>query len=110
MTSGSSIVSAIAPATTREPARDLDAPGFYHVVLLNDDFTPMDFVVLGLRKFFAHAIPRATEIMLSVHQKGRGIAGTFARDIAETKAAQMADFARRHRYPLRCVVEPEERE
>lgn len=89
------------------PARDAELPRMFDVVMLNDDKTPMDFVVLGLRKFFHHSMERATEIMLMIHHRGRGVAGTYPRDIAATKAAQMEHFARRHRYPLRCKVEPQ---
>ena len=80
-------------------------PPFYTVVLLNDDFTPMDFVILVLQKFFSMNRERATQIMLKVHMEGKGICGVFPRDIAATKVEQVTAFARENSHPLACVME-----
>lgn len=77
----------------------------YNVVLLNDDYTPMEFVVLILETFFSLTRETATRIMLNVHTQGKGICGTFTRDIAETKTAQVNDFARENNHPLLCTME-----
>ena len=78
---------------------------FYTVLLLNDDFTPMDFVVLVLQKFFSMDRERAMQIMLKVHVEGRGVCGVYPRDIAATKVELVAAFAREHQHPLACVME-----
>jgi len=83
----------------------LAPPPMYKVVLLNDDFTPMDFVVLVLQRFFSMNREQATEIMLKVHMEGRGICGTFTRDVAATKVEQVTSFARENQHPLACVME-----
>lgn len=80
-------------------------PPLYKVLLLNDDFTPMDFVILVLQKFFGMDREQATKIMLKVHNEGRGLCGLFPRDIAATKVEQVATFAREHQHPLACVME-----
>jgi len=80
-------------------------PPLYKVMLLNDDFTPMDFVVVVLEKFFRMNREQATLVMLKVHQQGRGICGVFPRDVAATKVEQVGAFARRHQHPLACVME-----
>ncbi|WP_028115264.1 ATP-dependent Clp protease adapter ClpS [Ferrimonas senticii] len=80
-------------------------PKLYKVVLNNDDYTPMEFVVEVLTKFFSLSTEKATEVMLTVHYKGKGICGVFTRDIAETKAAQVNDYAREHQHPLLCSIE-----
>lgn len=85
----------------------VDTPKMYKVLLVNDDFTPMDFVVLILRRFFAKNEQEATAIMLDVHQKGAGTAGVFTLEIAEMKTMQVNQFARMNRHPLKCSVEPE---
>lgn len=82
----------------------LKEPNKFHVVLINDDFTPMEFVVAVLVQLFGMSTEKASAIMLDVHQKGEGIAGTFSRDIAETKAYQVCEAARQHEHPLRAVV------
>lgn len=79
-------------------------PAMYLVVLLNDDFTPMDFVVEVLIEFFSKTTTRATEIMLEIHHQGEGACGLFTREIAETKAAQVNAYARNHGYPLLCIM------
>jgi ATP-dependent Clp protease adaptor protein ClpS len=83
----------------------LAPPPMYKVLLLNDDFTPMEFVVLVLQKFFAMDREQATRIMLKVHTEGRGICGVYARDVAATKVEQVATFARDNQHPLACVME-----
>lgn len=80
-------------------------PPLYKVLLLNDDFTPMDFVVQVLKTFFSMTTEKATEVMLHVHTRGVGVCGVFTRDVAETKAAQVVQYAREHQHPLRCAVE-----
>lgn len=84
----------------------LKKPPLYNVMLLNDDYTPMEFVVEVLRIYFRHGRPKATQIMLEVHTKGKAVCGTYTRDIAETKTAQVNDYSREHQHPLLCVVEP----
>jgi len=83
----------------------LAPPPLYKVLLLNDDFTPMDFVVHVLQKFFSMNREQATQIMLKVHMEGRGICGVFPRDVAATKVEQVAAFARDNQHPLACVME-----
>lgn len=80
-------------------------PPLYKVMILNDDYTPMDFVVVVLEKFFRMNREQATVIMLKVHRQGRGICGVFPRDLAATKVEQVGAFARRHGHPLACVME-----
>ena len=80
-------------------------PPMFKVLLLNDDFTPMDFVILVLRKFFGMDREQATRIMLKVHIEGRGICGVYPRDVAATKVEQVTAFARDHQHPLACVME-----
>lgn len=77
----------------------------YKVVLLNDDYTPMDFVIVVLQRFFAMDKEQATRIMLQVHNEGKGCCGIFPRDIAATKVEQVSAFARNHQHPLACVME-----
>ena len=92
--------------------KELDAhvrpPPFYRVLLLNDDFTPQDFVVVVLQKFFAMDMDRATRVMLQVHYEGSGICGIFPKDIAATKVELVISFARQHQHPLACVMEENE--
>ena len=83
----------------------LEPPRLFMVLLLNDDFTPMEFVVLVLQKFFSKDREQATQIMLKVHLEGRGICGIYPRDVAATKVAQVATFARDNQHPLACVME-----
>ena len=82
-------------------------PPLYKVLLLNDDYTPMEFVVLVLERFFGVSHAQAFEIMLTVHKKGVAVVGVFAFEIAETKVGQVMDFARRHQHPLQCTMEKE---
>ncbi|MCB1592026.1 MAG: ATP-dependent Clp protease adapter ClpS [Alphaproteobacteria bacterium] len=80
-------------------------PSMYKVLLLNDDYTPMEFVVLVLEKFFNKSRQEATDIMLTVHRRGVGVCGVFTFEIAETKVAQVMDFARANEQPLQCTME-----
>ena len=80
-------------------------PPLYTVLLLNDDFTPMDFVVHVLQKFFSKNREQATQIMLKVHMEGRGICGIYPRDVAATKIEQVLSFARENQHPLACIME-----
>lgn len=82
-------------------------PPLYKVMLLNDDFTPMEFVVLVLERFFGLSNAQSVEIMLTVHQKGIALVAVFPFEIAETKVTQVMDFARRHQHPLQCTMEKE---
>ncbi|GMR09068.1 MAG: ATP-dependent Clp protease adapter ClpS [Gammaproteobacteria bacterium] len=84
----------------------LKRPPMYQVVLLNDDFTPMDFVVEILERFFGHGREKSTQIMLHVHTKGRGVCGVFSRDVAESRVSQVNDFSREHQHPLKCIMDP----
>lgn len=80
-------------------------PPMYKVLLLNDDYTPMDFVVHVLELFFGMDRPKATRVMLQVHTEGKAVCGIFSREIAETKVAQVCDHARKHEHPLMCTME-----
>jgi ATP-dependent Clp protease adaptor protein ClpS len=82
-------------------------PPLYKVLLLNDDYTPMEFVVHVLERFFGLTHAQAYEIMLTVHKKGLAVVGVFSFEVAETKVAQVMDFARRHQHPLQCTMEKE---
>jgi len=82
-------------------------PSLYKVLLLNDDFTPMDFVIHVLQRFFHMSLQEATRVMLSVHQKGVGIAGIYTYEIAETKVRSVLEYARKHEHPLQCTLEKE---
>jgi ATP-dependent Clp protease adaptor protein ClpS len=80
-------------------------PPLFRVVLLNDDFTPMDFVIVVLQKFFAMSREQATVVMLKVHREGKGVCGVYPRDVAATKVEQVSEFARQYQHPLACVME-----
>ena len=82
-------------------------PSLYKVLLLNDDYTPMEFVVLILQRFFGKGHEDATRIMLHVHQKGVGICGVYTYEVAETKVTMVMDFSRQHGHPLQCTMEKE---
>jgi ATP-dependent Clp protease adaptor protein ClpS len=82
-------------------------PSLYKVLLLNDDYTPMEFVVHVLEKYFSKGREEATRIMLHVHHKGVGICGVYTYEVAETKVTQVMDFARQHGHPLQCTMEKE---
>jgi ATP-dependent Clp protease adaptor protein ClpS len=80
-------------------------PPMFKVVLLNDDYTPMDFVVAVLQTFFSMSREQATQIMLKVHHEGRGVCGVYPRDIAASKVEQVCSYSRQHQHPLQCVME-----
>lgn|SRR5690606_23257000 len=88
-----------------ESKADLAPPPMYQIVMLDDDFTPMEFVVDVLQIFFGMTREKATQIMLTVHTQGKASCGTFTRDVAETKAAQVIKYARENQHPLMCEVE-----
>lgn len=90
-----------------ESRPEVKQPPMYKVLLLNDDYTPMDFVVEILRKYFNLKEEAATNVMLQVHNDGQGVCGIFTPDIAETKVVQVNEFARENEHPLLCVMEPE---
>ncbi|MCG6204026.1 ATP-dependent Clp protease adapter ClpS [Rhodopseudomonas sp. HC1] len=92
-----SVITKVKPKTKR--------PNLYRVLILNDDYTPMEFVVHVLEKFFQMDIEAATKVMLHVHHHGIGECGVFTYEIAETKVTQVMDFARKHQHPLQCVME-----
>ncbi|WP_109808290.1 ATP-dependent Clp protease adapter ClpS [Sphingosinithalassobacter portus] len=80
-------------------------PTPYRVLMLNDDYTPMEFVVLVLQRFFRMDMEEATRVMLHVHQRGVGVCGVFSYEVAETKVAQVIEFARQNQHPLQCTLE-----
>jgi ATP-dependent Clp protease adaptor protein ClpS len=90
---------------TEEAQPKLKRPPLFKVVLLNDDYTPMEFVVHVLERFFGMDREQATRIMLHVHTRGKGVCGVFTRDIAETKVHQVNEYAREHQHPLLCSME-----
>lgn len=94
------------PGIAVEEARpEVARPPLYQVVLLNDDFTPMDFVIVVLETFFGFDRERATQVMLHVHTRGKGVCGVFTREVAETKVTQVNEFSRTHQHPLLCTME-----
>ncbi len=84
---------------------EVERPPMYQVVLLNDDYTPMDFVIVVLQTFFTMTRERATRVMLHVHTRGKGVCGVFTREVAETKVTQVNEFSRGHQHPLLCTME-----
>ena len=90
---------------TVKPKAKTKKPAMYKVLMLNDDYTPMEFVVHILERFFAKSRQEATRIMLHVHQRGVGICGVYTYEVAETKVTQVMDFARQHQHPLQCTLE-----
>jgi ATP-dependent Clp protease adaptor protein ClpS len=89
-----------------EEARpEVKLPPMYRVVLVNDDYTPMDFVIEILKTFFRMSHDRATQVMLHVHTRGRGVCGVFTFEIAETKVAQVNEYSRQSEHPLKCTME-----
>lgn len=94
-----------ATQTLVRPEPQLKEPSFYKVILLNDDFTPMDFVVHVLLKFFNRSGEDANRIMMQVHQQGSGVAGVYSHEIAETKVYLVNDYARKSKHPLKCSME-----
>lgn len=91
----------IATKTRAKPKK----PSLYKVLLLNDDYTPMEFVVMVLKRFFGMDLEQATQVMLHVHQKGVGVCGVFPFEVAETKVNQVMDFAHQNQHPLQCTLE-----
>lgn len=91
----------VATKTRTKPKK----PSMFKVLLLNDDYTPMEFVVMVLKRFFGMDLEQATRVMLHVHQKGVGVCGIFPYEIAETKVNQVMDFARQNQHPLQCTLE-----
>ena len=89
----------------QEARPKLKRPPMFKVLLLNDDFTPMEFVVLVLKSFFGMDEEKATHVMLHVHTRGIGVCGVFSKDVAETKVQQVSDFSRKHQHPLLCTME-----
>ena len=83
----------------------LKPPPLFKVMLLNDDYTPMEFVVVVLQKFFAMNREQATQVMLKVHREGMGVCGVYPRDIATTKVEQVTSYSRKHQHPLQCLME-----
>jgi len=92
------------PVLERQPAK-VKPPPLYTVFLLNDDYTPMEFVVIVLQKFFQMDRDRATLVMLKVHREGRGACGQYPKEVAETKVEQVNGFSRMHQHPLQCTME-----
>lgn len=86
--------------------KKLEIPKMFSVMLVNDDYTPMDFVVQILRHFFYCNVEKAISVMLQVHNSGIGICGVFTKDVAETKVAQVNEFSRSHEHPLLCMMQP----
>jgi ATP-dependent Clp protease adaptor protein ClpS len=91
----------VATKTRAKPKK----PSQYKVLMLNDDYTPMEFVVMVLKRFFGMDLEQATRVMLHVHQKGVGVCGIFPYEVAETKVNQVMDFARQNQHPLQCTLE-----
>ncbi|MFL0355634.1 ATP-dependent Clp protease adapter ClpS [Erythrobacter sp. GH1-10] len=91
----------VATKTRAKPKR----PSQYKVLMLNDDYTPMEFVVMVLKRFFSMDLEQATRVMLHVHQRGVGVCGIFPYEVAETKVNQVMDFARQNQHPLQCTLE-----
>jgi ATP-dependent Clp protease adaptor protein ClpS len=89
----------------QESRPEVKEPPRFKVILLNDDFTPMDFVVEVLQTFFGLDRENATRVMLQVHTRGKGVCGVYTRDVAETKVTQVNRFAREHQHPLLCTME-----
>ena len=87
--------------------QQVQTPKMYKVILLNDDYTPMDFVVLVLKRFFAKTEEAANKIMIDVHKKGAGVAGVFTLEIAEMRAMQVNQFSRMNQHPLKTTLEPD---
>ena len=107
MSSKDSNISSNNTGTIIEEKIEIKKPSFYHVLIMNDDYTPMEFVILVLERFFKKSRAEATQIMLHVHQKGMGVCGLYPYEIAETKIVQVMDFAKKNQHPLQCTMEKE---
>jgi len=94
-----------APPVVERQTERVKPPPMFQVFILNDDFTPMEFVVLVLQQFFGMGREKATQVMLRVHREGRGVCGVYPRDLAATKVEQVCNFSRQHQQPLQCVME-----
>jgi ATP-dependent Clp protease adaptor protein ClpS len=94
-----------APPVVERQTERVKPPPMFQVFILNDDFTPMEFVVLVLQQFFGMGREKATQVMLRVHREGRGVCGVYPRDLAATKVEQVCNFSRQHQHPLQCVME-----
>ena len=94
-------------ALIEEAKPRLQKPRMYKVILLNDDYTPMEFVVVILERFFYKNREQATQIMLHVHTRGVGVCGLYTKDIAETKVKEVLNFANENKHPLQCTLEPD---
>jgi ATP-dependent Clp protease adaptor protein ClpS len=90
-----------------KPKTQTRKPALYRVLMLNDDYTPMEFVIHILERFFKKNRDEATKIMLNIHRRGVGLCGVYPHDVAETKVTQVMDFARKHQHPLQCTMERE---
>ncbi len=102
---GTQVVPKHTTVVERKPAR-LAPPPMYQVVLLNDDYTPMDFVVVVVQQVFGKSLEEAARIMLKVHNEGRGVVGVYTRDIAATRVESVIQLARMNQHPLQCIMEP----
>ncbi|MDB9971972.1 ATP-dependent Clp protease adapter ClpS [Alphaproteobacteria bacterium] len=107
MSSKDSNISSNNTGTVIEEKIEIKKPSFYQVLIMNDDYTPMEFVILVLERFFKKSRAEATQIMLHVHQKGMGVCGLYPYDIAETKIVQVMDYAKKNQHPLQCTMEKE---
>ena len=91
--------------TLERVVQKTEPPRLYQVLMLNDDFTPMEFVVMVLQEYFRHDLDTATQIMLKIHHEGRGVCGVFTKDVAATKVEMVSAAARRAGHPLQCIME-----
>lgn len=105
MTDFDPLIDADGVTVVEQAKPQLKKPPLYKVILLNDDFTPMDFVVEVLTDFFNMNLERATQVMLQVHTQGVGVCGTYTKDVAETKVHIVNDYSREHHHPLMCTME-----
>ena len=107
MTANSNDKNDVEGSVIEKPAPKTKKPPMYKVILLNDDFTPMEFVVHILERFFKIGREKAIEIMLDVHQKGLAVVGVYSNEVAETKVSQVMNHARKNQHPLQCTMEKE---
>ena len=107
MSKNSDIEDDVDSSVIEKPELKTKKPPMYKVILLNDDFTPMEFVVTVLEKYFKIGRERAITIMLDVHQKGLAVVGVYSNEVAETKVTQVMDYAKKYEHPLQCTMEKE---
>ena len=107
MSSKENNISSNNTGTIIEEKIEVKKPSFYQVLIMNDDYTPMEFVILVLERFFKKSRAEATQIMLHVHQKGMGVCGLYPYEVAETKVVQVMDFAKKNQHHLQCAMEKE---